>query len=78
MTPPECPFDTVVVRDGAVRRELTLDAFLRLPLPQRIGYILGRTLEFHVRGRPVDRAEALRWLTAFRARADAGAAAGRS
>ena len=43
---------------------LSLDAFLELPLNERIVYILQRQVEFFADGRPVEREIALRSLRA--------------
>ncbi len=58
----DVPFDRVVVKDDGVRNEYSVDAFLALPLYQRVAYILERKIEFFAGERMVDRANALRSL----------------
>ncbi len=59
MTAPSA-FDEVVVveRDGA-RRKYSTEAFLSLPLTQRVRHILARDLEFFLNGAPVEQRAAL-------------------
>lgn len=57
-------FDTIVVKSNDGHRLLSLNAFLDLPLNERIVYILQRQVEFFADGRPVEREVALRSLRA--------------
>jgi hypothetical protein len=58
----ERPFDVVCVRDEAGMRRLSCEAFLALPLHQRIRHILAKEVEFERLGQPVDAKTALAWL----------------
>lgn len=58
------PFDRVIVRDNGDPKEYSVDAFMALPLYQRVAYILERKIEFFVGERAVERAMALRSLRA--------------
>jgi hypothetical protein len=55
-------FDSVIVTTQGQRRRLSVDAFLALPLNERIVSILQRQVEFFAAGDPVDRELALRSL----------------
>ncbi len=55
-------FDTVTVSIEGVRRSLTAEEFLALPLADRVRLVLDRALEFSYRGVPVDRKLALAHL----------------
>ena len=56
---PALSFDRVVVVAMGVRRELSVDEFLALPLHERVRFVLARQLEFFRAGEPVDRRAAL-------------------
>jgi hypothetical protein len=58
----ELPFDTVIVTQGAEQSKLPAEAFVRLPLSERIRLILGRQVEFFKRGQSVERSLALKSL----------------
>jgi hypothetical protein len=58
----ESPFDVVCIREGDGARRLSCEAFLALPLHERIRHILAREVEFERHGRPVDTKLALAWL----------------
>jgi len=52
-------FDRVVVLDGGQRQELTVPAFLALPLALRVQYVLEGSLQFYRGSMPIDRVKAL-------------------
>jgi hypothetical protein len=54
--------EVVIIERGGARRSLDVAAFLALPLDKRIGYILGRNVEFLRDGQRVSQAEALKSL----------------
>jgi len=54
--------EVVVIEQGGKRRSYDVAAFLALPLNERIGYILGRNVEFLLGGQRVAQAEALKSL----------------
>ena len=56
------PFNRVIVRADAGPMELSVGAFLALPLPERIRHILHGSVEFYRGDLPVDRGLALRAL----------------
>ena len=56
------PFDRVVVTANGRRHELSADAFMKLPLHQRVTYILHRYVEFFSGSTPVLRRDALQSL----------------
>ena len=56
------PFDVVCIREAAGIRRLSCEAFLALPLHERIRHILAREVEFERLGRLVDSKTALAWL----------------
>jgi hypothetical protein len=58
----ERPFDTVIVTQGAEQSRLSAEAFVRLPLSERIRLILGRQVEFLKRGQSVESGLALKSL----------------
>ena len=58
----DLPFDQVIVRAGDRVMGYTIEAFLQLPLPERIRFVLEQSLEFRRGGQAVDRALALRSL----------------
>jgi len=61
--PKDAPaFDRVVVLDGGQQVELTVSAFLALPLALRVRYVLGGSLQFFRGSTPVDRVKALSQL----------------
>jgi hypothetical protein len=60
------PFDRVVIVDRGARKELTVTAFLALPLAVRVGHLLGSGLEFFQGAERVDRAKALNLLRQYR------------
>lgn len=62
----EPTFDRVVVVAEGQRRELSAAAFLKLPLPERIKHVLGRTVEFYLGSRTVERGEALKSMNQAR------------
>jgi len=53
------PFDRVTVKQGATLSQLSVDAFLALPLSERIRLVLSRAIEFYHGSQPVDRRVAL-------------------
>jgi hypothetical protein len=53
-------FDSVVVDDGGKRRRFAREAFLLLPLRDRVRWILQNRAEFFLGDRPVDAKLALR------------------
>jgi hypothetical protein len=59
------PFDRVVVVDGSLQRELTVAAFLALPLALRVRYVLDGGLKFFQGNTPVDRIKALGQLRLY-------------
>ena len=60
-------FDRVaIVSTDGVRRNYSVHEFLEMPLNQRVGYILGRSLEFFLGAQPIDRADALKSLRSWR------------
>jgi hypothetical protein len=59
------PFDRVVVVDGRLHKELTVAAFLELPLALRVRYVLHGGLEFFQGNTPVDRVKALGQLRLY-------------
>ena len=67
------PFDQVVIVDPSGRKELTVAAFLALPLAVRVGHLLGSSLEFFQKGARVDRVKALSLLRQYRTERPAGA-----
>jgi hypothetical protein len=58
----ESPFDVVCIRDAAGVRRLSCEAFLALPLHERIRHILAKEVEFERFGRAIDTKAALAWL----------------
>ena len=63
----QLPFDAVIVRgEGGRPKELGVEAFLAMPLAQRIQMILQRRVEFLMHGDPVDPSVALRTLRMLR------------
>jgi hypothetical protein len=58
----DLPFDAVVLNQGGKQSQLSAEAFLRLPLPERVRLILGRHVEFLKREEVVDRGVALKSL----------------
>jgi hypothetical protein len=52
-------FDRVLVVDGGRQQELTVSAFLELPLALRVRYMLEGSLQFFQGSTPVDRMKAL-------------------
>jgi hypothetical protein len=58
----ELPFDAVVIERGRERRRVSAEAFMQLPLSERIGLILGRRVEFLDGEQKVDRSLALKAL----------------
>ncbi len=67
----DVPFDRVRLTGESRGIELSLDEFLKLPLPLRIRHILAREIEFFSANVPVDRGEALRRLSAWQTGAEA-------
>jgi len=59
-------FDRVVVVVEGQRRELSAAAFLKLPLPERIKHVLGRSIEFYLGPRSVERGDALKSMNQAR------------
>jgi hypothetical protein len=55
-------FDRVVVADNGTSSTLTAEAFVALPLPERIRHILGRSAQFFNGAVPIERHHALRSL----------------
>lgn len=53
-------FDTVVIEDGSAKRRFARDAFLALPLRDRVRWILKDRARFFLGDRPVDTQVALR------------------
>ncbi len=58
----DLPFDTIVVGFGAEQRRMTVREFLELPLTERIGHILGRSITFFNGDTRVDEKKALACL----------------
>jgi hypothetical protein len=63
------PFDRVLIMESGVARELTIGAFFRLPLAERIQLIVEQKATFTLAGIQIDAKEALREMRRFRARA---------
>jgi hypothetical protein len=59
------PFDRVVVVDDGLPRELTVAAFLALPLAVRVRYVLHGGVDFFRGNTPVDRMKALGQLRLY-------------
>ena len=59
------PFDRVVVVDGGLHTELTVAAFLALPLAIRVRYVLHGGVEFFQGSTRVDRIKALGQLRVY-------------
>jgi hypothetical protein len=58
----ELPFDSVSVkRDGRLMR-MTAQAFLDIPMAERVHIILERAVEFYANGQLLDRGQVLRKL----------------
>jgi hypothetical protein len=62
--PEQMPFDQVIVVDDGMRRTLTVDSFLRMPVHERVRHVLERSVEFFLQGQPIDRKQALASLRA--------------
>ncbi len=58
----ERPFTQVKFKGPATQRYLSYDAFLSLPIHERIRHILARDIEFLRGDETVDWREALAWL----------------
>jgi hypothetical protein len=54
--------DRVLVTEGGTRQEMSLDAFLKLPLHRRVAVILARAVEFYAGNVLIERQEALKLL----------------
>jgi hypothetical protein len=53
------PFDRVSIRQGSLWVQLTVEAFLGLPLSERIRLVLSRSIEFYDGDKQVERGSAL-------------------
>jgi hypothetical protein len=58
----DLPFDSVLIDFGTEKRLMTSLEFMRLPLPDRIRYILERRIEFRKGTLTVDRSVGLQSL----------------
>jgi hypothetical protein len=58
----DLPFDSVLIDLGTEQRLLSAYEFMRLPLPERIRYILERRIEFRKGTLTIDRSVGLQSL----------------
>ncbi len=65
-TPPT-PFDSVVVAEGGIRRNLSPSEFFALPLAERIQYVVQKKAVFLQGGQEVDSKQALGQMRKLRA-----------
>jgi hypothetical protein len=68
----ELPFNTIVIDSDTVQRRISVEDFLALPLTERVGYILSKSLRFFKDFDEIDTRSALIRLRAVSARRGGG------